>query len=150
MKHIYACLLSVAWLAVPHLASAAWIDRHAVDREWFEGNVLIHKVVDDLGAFPRSGLSTPGAPIGSGLPDALINRDGRSENDRQDSNFSGPDMAPSIDVPDSVQGYTGGVDRPFFGRRPEGDPTVRDLSGMDAGVYGPSGPSGSPSGSLGR
>ena len=130
MRRIYACLLMLSWVVVPVFASA-----HAAngipysEGSWKVGNPFILKVQDWEKERGGPGIFSYGSEMFREF------RDRSSERDRQsDSAISGTGMrsydtplGPSFDMPDSVNGHSRTPD-PWWGRRPEGDPMIRELS----------------------
>ena len=49
------------------------------------------------------------------------------------------DLAPSADIPSSVDGGHSRPQNPWWDRRPSADPGVQDLRGMDGGGFAPPG-----------
>lgn len=132
MRLIYVSLMILGWFAVPDCVSADWptsshnfrTDRHTADRGLRDRDSLIHDVSEQRRFEDHFGLS--------------LGRDrGRSESDRDrqsDSAASGKGtrsydapLGPSFDIPGHVDGHSRRPD-PWWGRRPEGEPMLKDLN----------------------
>lgn len=131
MRQIYVSLMILGWFAVPDFVSADWstssktfwIDRHTVDRGFLERDSLIHRV------------ESPRFEDHFGLS---LGRDrGRSESEPDRGSDSGQGtrsydtfLGPSFDMPDSVNGHSDRLE-PWWGRRPEGEPMLKDLKDVN-------------------
>jgi hypothetical protein len=132
MRNIYAYLLSVVWFTVPVTVLAGtmpqpgerWSDRSTVVQDWLEQDPLIHAVVErwydrfptytDLGNKER-------------MDEAARDREKDADSSGKDTRSYDNVLSPSFDMPNSVNGYSPSSD-PWWGRRPEGDPMIRELS----------------------
>jgi hypothetical protein len=132
MRNIYAYLLSVVWFTIPvsvlagtlpHLGER-WTDRYTVDQGWFEQDPLIHAVVERwYDRFPTySDLGTK-----ERMDEAARDREKDADSSAKDTRSYDNVLSPSFDMPNSVNGYSPSSD-PWWGRRPEGDPMIRELS----------------------
>ncbi len=132
MRQIYVSLMILGWFAVPNFVSAGWstspqisrTDRHTIDCVVIERDSSIRRVSEQRRFENHFDLS--------------LGRDrGRSQSDRErqsDAASSGTGtrsydkpLGQSFDMPGSVDGHSGRPD-PWWGRRPEGEPMLKDLN----------------------
>ena len=136
-KNLCSCVLVTGvWLAAPVLVSAKGLPYSA--ESWSAQDSLIVKVQTteywetDRPPLGGKGIYSYGSELFNG---SELVRESR-ESERESRDRSTDIQSPSADISPSVNGHTGGVDRPFFGGSPSGgDPAVRDLSGMDGGGF---------------
>jgi hypothetical protein len=153
MKQIYACLFYLCGVGVVSLVGVASAEtlsvgigvseRHGVHQDWFERNRFLYNVVEN--SMPDNsygGRRDPKTPYQRRQAQPFGN-DGNEDINLPD-NGGNRTMNPSADVPDSVHGSGDLKTWPGARPGPEGDPSVRDLSGS-----GLSEPGGAP-GALGR
>jgi|GEM_PF-5872476 len=147
-KNRCLCLLVASvWLAVPVLVSAKGLPYSAESRS-AQNSFIILKVQTERWELDRPPLGGKGiysygsdelfsGTWGGKITGERESRDSSSVTDTQSFSSPSPDISPS------VNGYTGGVDRPFFGGSPSGgDPAVQGLSRMDGGGFSSSGSGG--------
>ncbi len=134
MRVLSACLLAVVWFTLPTSASAKtwphiggqWSDRSTIAQDWLEQDPLIHAVVErwfdrfptytDLGTKERTDEAARDREN-----DAASGKDSRSYDKALSPSFD------RIDGHSSVNGHSPSTD-PWWGRRSEGDPMIRELS----------------------
>ena len=118
-------------VAMPTFASANGLQYSG--GRWNEQSSLVLKVQEWEKERGGSWIPSYGSEL---FREPELLRESRETEMRSKSDSHGPSLGPSVDMPGSVDGHTGGVDRPFFGGRPSGgDPSVEDLSRMDGGGF---------------
>ncbi len=131
MRQIGVSLMILGWFAVPGFVFADWsayfqrhwTDRHTIDRGLLERDSMIHRV------------ESPTFEDHFGLS---LGRDrGRSESEPDRRSDSGQGtrsydtfLSPSFDMPGSVHGDSDRLE-PWWGRRPEGEPMLKDLKDVN-------------------
>ena len=136
MRILSACLLAVVWLTLPTSASAytwlegggRWSDQYTVFQGWLEQNPLIQAVSGHWmdGYSPLETYTSDLRDKGR-KDEAARDREKGTDSAGQDTRSYDNVLGPTFDMPNSVNGYSSGSD-PWWGRRLEGDPMVRDLS----------------------
>ncbi len=157
MKQIYVCICLgvIVLVAVPVSAERLSVgievsERHRVHQDGFEQNRFLYKVgessLSDYGEMHDRDITPPfqRGPF-QGRQHKPFGNDGNDDLNSSTNTETDQTITPSVDVPDSVHGYSGNR-KTWPGAKPgsEGDPSVRDLS--DSGLS----ESGGPSGVLGR
>lgn len=135
MRNIHAYLLSVIWFAVPVSVLAGtlpqpggrWTEHDTVNHGGFEQDPLIHHVAERwMGGYDP--LSTYASDL------RTKDRNVKDESDRERSRDSDIEDKGVLSYDqllqrsfDSVNGHSTWTD-PWWGRRSEGDPMIRELS----------------------
>ena len=138
MQNIYACLLSVVWFTVPTLASAntwpgfgaTWSDHDRVTQHWFEHDSVTQTVADTrLGRddhFSMDERARSSRETKESGATAETDRERSHESERSDNTArsSSNVLDRSYDTVHSPSHHPD----PWWGRRVEGDPMIRELS----------------------
>ncbi|HSA88118.1 MAG TPA: hypothetical protein VLE46_18220 [Nitrospira sp.] len=118
MKYIYACIASL--LVCAGVSPAVSADRLFNERFGMQPDTSYY---DDTVRDQAGEHDTFERDLGDATPDF-----GQT-----------PDLSPSVDMPGSVHGHTGGLGGTFGGGISSADPSVEGLSHMDGGGFAPPG-----------
>jgi hypothetical protein len=136
MRQIYVSLTILGWFAVPGFVSADWsmsshisrADRHTADRGVLERDSLIHRVGEQRRFEDHFDLR-----LGRDRGASEVDREQRSDSAGSGAasgmgtrSYDTP-LGPAFDMPGKVDGDSRGPD-PWLGRRPEGEPMIKDLN----------------------
>ncbi len=124
-KTIYSLVLMGVSLTMPVLASANGLQYSEENRNAPSSFILkVQQRPDHLGS---KGVYSIDSEL---FRDRGMFRESPDRSSDTDMRSYSDSLGPSFDVPNSVQGHTGGIDRPFFfgGNQLEGDPSVQSLS----------------------